>query len=149
MTRTCTVEGCDGKHHSKGLCGMHYRRQLKYGRLHRITEKRGKCKYCDKKSVSRNLCIKHYNRIKRHGSPYFRNGKEIKQTEGNGMLDIGLLVQLRRERLDISQYELAKKSGVNKDTIRRLELNLTNPHFDVLEAVCGALGLEIKIEERK
>ena len=27
---TCTVEGCDTKHHAKGLCRVHYRRMKKY-----------------------------------------------------------------------------------------------------------------------
>lgn len=31
MTRTCSVDGCEGRYHSLGLCRIHYTRQRRHG----------------------------------------------------------------------------------------------------------------------
>ncbi len=43
----------------------------------------------------------------------------------------------------ISQEELAKLSGVNRETIKRMEKASHDPHLSSIEAVAKALRLEI------
>ena len=63
--RTCGIEGCERKHHARGLCSKHYQR-FQSGSLpewHRnppaIIEHCG-IDGCDRKHLARGLCNKHY-----------------------------------------------------------------------------------------
>ena len=41
MSRACAVEGCNRLSRALGLCSMHYKRQKKHGRLHRVRSQSG------------------------------------------------------------------------------------------------------------
>ncbi len=49
---------------------------------------------------------------------------------------------LRRARGTTSQYSLAKKAGVNRSTINRLEKGLNRPTYDTVLKIAKALGCE-------
>ena len=66
---TCTVIGCDKPHIARGLCCMHYAREM-YGSKP-VTRNRGlQCSFtpCDRKAKSRGLCGAHYE-AQRKGRP--------------------------------------------------------------------------------
>lgn len=41
MGKTCSVEGCNGKHRCKGYCNKHYQQYLKYGEIRKEFELNG------------------------------------------------------------------------------------------------------------
>ena len=41
MSKTCSVEGCNGKHRCKGYCNKHYQQYLKYGEIRKEFELEG------------------------------------------------------------------------------------------------------------
>lgn len=51
------------------------------------------------------------------------------------------LKNLRVEQA-LTQEELAKKAGVGKNTVNRIERNETEPHMSTLRKLAGALGVE-------
>ena len=57
---------------------------------------------------------------------------------------IGALVAAR-ERLGVSQSELARRMGVRPHVISRLESALHSPRIDTLAAYAAALGLKMKV----
>ncbi len=73
--RTCSVDGCDRRHASKGFCSLHYGRLTRTGDpqadLPIGTHLRagGVCKIngCDRPRLSSDWCSAHYERWKRHG----------------------------------------------------------------------------------
>lgn len=75
MSSRCEVQDCDRPAAKRGMCGMHYRRQLRngttdrvrYSRTSRVCEVDG----CDKSSDNggRGMCSMHYSRYKTEGSP--------------------------------------------------------------------------------
>ena len=73
--RRCTVDGCEGKHHGKGLCGTHYERFLKHGDP--LCGARQKCpdtctiEGCGRKHRARGFCCKHYDAHRNHGDPLY------------------------------------------------------------------------------
>lgn len=55
--------------------------------------------------------------------------------------------ELIRARLSkkMTQAELAKKAGVSRVVVARLESGTTNPTVDTVSRVAGALGKELKL----
>ena len=47
-----------------------------------------------------------------------------------------------RVELALTQEELAKKAGVGKNTVNRIERNETEPHMSTIRKLAGALGVE-------
>jgi transcriptional regulator with XRE-family HTH domain len=58
-----------------------------------------------------------------------------------GKRRIGELIRRARNRLEISQLELAKRSGLSRNMINRYELGKALPRLPQLEAVITALTL--------
>ena len=57
-------------------------------------------------------------------------------------------VRQARERMDITQAELAKRIGSTQPAIARLEAGGSTPSFDTLRRIAAALGLELVVELR-
>ena len=57
-------------------------------------------------------------------------------------------VRQTRERMDITQAELAKRIGSTQPAIARLEAGGSTPSFDTLRRIAAALGLELVVELR-
>jgi len=51
------------------------------------------------------------------------------------------LKDLRIERA-LTQQELADKAGIGKNTVNRIELNLSEPHMSTIRKLAEALGVE-------
>ena len=58
--------------------------------------------------------------------------KDLKRT-------IGDVLRARRERLGMSQEEIADRAGVDRTYISILERGLKSPTLETFERVCGAL----------
>ena len=54
-----------------------------------------------------------------------------------------LKVKFRRIELDMSQAELAKKTGVTRQTIGLIEAGEFNPSLKLCIAICKALGVTL------
>ena len=69
--RTCSIDGCDGKHLARGLCSKHYQ-QLKHSgdfTPHKPDPTRP-CSVdgCTNYGHLKGMCEKHYHRMRRHGT---------------------------------------------------------------------------------
>ena len=64
---------------------------------------------------------------------------------------IGNVLRAKREKLAVSQEELAERAGVDRTYISILERGLKSPTVDTLERICAALGTlpECIIEEAR
>lgn len=69
IMKICNVDGCEKKHHSKGLCQMHYRRSKRHGSPYYESQKICSIDGCNGKYFAKLYCIKHYGRNERHGNP--------------------------------------------------------------------------------
>ena len=52
----------------------------------------------------------------------------------------------RRKELGLTQYGLAKRAGVSREAVAKLELGKHSPKFDTLLKVLNALALELAVE---
>lgn len=70
-SKTCSVEGCNGKSHARGLCQKHYRKFMRWGDPTHNENKPFLCSVegCTRKARTRGLCKLHYYRLKANGSP--------------------------------------------------------------------------------
>ncbi len=60
--------------------------------------------------------------------------------------EVGDLIKLRRESLDLRQEDLAELSKVANKTIHFIEQGSGNPSFKTLKKVADVLGLEIELK---
>lgn len=68
-------------------------------------------------------------------------GKSIEQK-------IGAQLQERRTALGITRYRVSKETGVHYGYLQSLEEGKRSMSIDMLNRLCYALGLEIKLEPR-
>jgi len=57
----------------------------------------------------------------------------------------GSLLALARVRLNLTQRELAARSGVAQSTIARIELGRIDPGFESVQRILASVGLEPRI----
>jgi len=77
----CSVEGCDNRAHSKGLCMKHYLRLRKENRTVECS-----VEGCDDHDFCKGLCIKHYKRFRTNGTTdYIRKSRPSKARFDNGV----------------------------------------------------------------
>jgi ribosome-binding protein aMBF1 (putative translation factor) len=62
---------------------------------------------------------------------------------------LGARVRAERERLRLTQTELAEKMGTTQPTIARLEAGGVTPSLDTLHRAADALGLELVVDFRQ
>lgn len=55
----------------------------------------------------------------------------------------------KRQKIGLSQRQLARACGVSQSSIVRLEAMDTLPRLDTLIRVCSCLGLQVLIHEKK
>ena len=79
---------------------------------------------------------------KRMESENFRQEYEDIQTE---MDIIRAIVKARKEQ-QITQAELAARTGINQGDISRLERGTRNPSLNMLKKLANGLGMQLKIE---
>ena len=61
-------------------------------------------------------------------------------------MDIGFELYKARLNRDISQTDLAKKSGVSQNTLSRIEHKKIIPSYRIMEKIAKALDLELIVE---
>ena len=68
-----------------------------------------------------------------------RTGKQPYNSEGG-------IVALARLTMNLTQRELAERSGVPQATIARIEAGLVSPRFATLTKILAGAGLEMRIQ---
>ncbi len=69
--------------------------------------------------------------------------------EAKNAFQLGGRVRAERERLRLTQTELAEKMGTTQPTIARLEAGGVTPSLDTLRRAADALGLELVVDFRQ
>jgi transcriptional regulator with XRE-family HTH domain len=67
------------------------------------------------------------------------------RTSGKSSTVAGSLLTLARVRLNLTQRELAAKSGVAQSTIARIEMGRIDPGFESVQRILASVGLEPRI----
>ena len=83
--RTCSIEGCDNAHYSRGWCQRHYGRWYRNGDpLGGVvrSDNSGPCEIdgCDSNAAIRQMCTKHYRRWRLYGDPFKLRRRPILDT---------------------------------------------------------------------
>lgn len=65
--------------------------------------------------------------------------------EGSPEYTVVHAIQDTRERLNITQLELAKRTGIDQGDISKLERGTRNPSLKLLKRLAHGLGMELKI----
>ena len=81
-------------------------------------------------------------RAKRLADPKFKKGYEQAKRE----LDIAYALLEARESLNISQEELAQRTGVKQSNISRFESGRHSPTVSTLQKIADGLGMSLNIE---
>ncbi|MEX1004322.1 MAG: helix-turn-helix transcriptional regulator [Acidimicrobiia bacterium] len=66
--------------------------------------------------------------------------------ESKDAFQVGARVRAERERLGLTQTELAERMDTTQPTIARLEAGGVTPSLDTLHRAANALGLELIVE---
>ncbi len=64
-------------------------------------------------------------------------------------IEIGEVIQKRRDSLSIKQEDLSEMTGITSKTIYLIENGKGNPSFDTLNKLLDVLGFEISIDIKK
>jgi ribosome-binding protein aMBF1 (putative translation factor) len=64
-------------------------------------------------------------------------------------VELGARVRTERERLGLTQTQLAERMDTTQPTIARLEAGGVTPSLDTLRRAANALGLELVVEFRE
>ncbi len=64
-------------------------------------------------------------------------------------IEIGEIIQKRRDSLSIKQEDLSEMTGITSKTIYLIENGKGNPSFDTLNKLLDILGFEISIDIKK
>ena len=65
------------------------------------------------------------------------------------LINIGLLIQQRRDQMNITQKQLADMADVGINTLYKIETGQANPTFESLQKITDILGMEITLEVKK
>lgn len=76
----------------------------------------------------------------------YESGKTIAKTEIPNCIDVGNALMAARASKEMSQKDLAKKSGINQADISRIERGIANPSVKTLQRLADAMGMTLKIE---
>lgn len=82
---------------------------------------------------------------RRGDSPARRRGYQ----DAKDAYQLGARVRAERERLGLTQTELAEKMGTTQPTIARLEAGGVTPSLDTLHRAADALELELVVDFRQ
>lgn len=75
----------------------------------------------------------------------YEDGELVRQEQIPANVHVGNALLAARAKADMSQVELASKSGINQADISRIERGLSNPSIGTLQKLASALGSELTI----
>lgn len=81
-----------------------------------------------------------------------RGGTEARRhgyQESKDAFELGARVRAERERLGLTQTELAERMDTSQPTIARLEAGGVTPSLDTLHRAANAFGLELIVDFRE
>jgi len=61
-------------------------------------------------------------------------------------LQIGKIIQERRDYLNLTQKDVAEMAGITFKSISDIELGIRNPSLNTLNSILEVLGLEITVQ---
>lgn len=70
-------------------------------------------------------------------------------SEARDGFELGVRLRAERERLGLTQAELAERMGTTQPTVARLEAGGLTPSLDTLHRAAEALGLELVVDFRQ
>ena len=76
----------------------------------------------------------------------WENGTEVGKVENDILDEMGYTLTLARENAEITQKELAKKTGINQANISKIERGMANPSLATLKRLATGMGMQLKIE---
>lgn len=76
----------------------------------------------------------------------WENGTEVGKVENDILDEMGYTLTLARENAEITQKELAKKTGINQANISKIERGIANPSLATLKRLATGMGMQLKIE---
>lgn len=76
-------------------------------------------------------------------------GRRRGYQDAKDAFELGSRVRAERERLKLTQWDLAEKMGTTQPTIARLEAGGVTPSLDTLHRAADALGLELVVDFRE
>ena len=76
----------------------------------------------------------------------WENGTEVGKVENDILDEMGYTLTLARENAEITQKELAKKTGINQANISKIERGMANPSLATLKRLAAGMGMQLKIE---
>lgn len=68
--------------------------------------------------------------------------KTINRSSERFQRDVSRTLTMLRKSRELSQADLADKSGVDRKTVNRIENNWFSPSMDTFFRICGALGVK-------
>ena len=63
------------------------------------------------------------------------------------MYDMGLVIRQRRTFLGLSQEALARRAGVSRSWLAKVELGMASFDFRRILMVCSAIGLHVSVDD--
>lgn len=76
----------------------------------------------------------------------WENGTEVGKVANDILDEMGYTLTLARENAEITQKELAKKTGINQANISKIERGIANPSLATLKRLATGMGMQLKIE---
>ena len=134
--RTCSVDGCNRKHKSKGFCEPHYQRWTNTGDpqadlpigTRRAPRRECVISGCDRPVLSRDWCSAHYQRWKTYGDP----------------LGGGTFRKPRRKRAICSVPECDRETRTDGFCNRHYQRMRINGTTDLLKPACSLEGCDTR-----
>lgn len=59
---------------------------------------------------------------------------------------IGIIIQERRDYLNLTQKDVAEMAGITFKSISEIELGIRNPSINTLNSILDVLGLELSVQ---
>lgn len=76
----------------------------------------------------------------------WENGEKINTVEVDCIIKTGLILANTRENLNMTQKELARKTGIYQGDISKIERGVANPSLSTLKRLADGMNMQLKIE---
>lgn len=76
----------------------------------------------------------------------WENGTKIGNISNDVLVELGYNLTLARENANITQKELAQKTGIDQANISKIERGIANPSLSTLKRLAHGMGMQLKIK---